>query len=126
MGARAVIFLIVFIDLIGFGIVLPMLPVYAEHFGASGFIIGIIVASFSVMQVIFSPFWGRLSDRISGLAAHALFSLSADYSFPSRKVLCYADTGEAVLGNYLAKCACLSIVALDCQKAASDKVLCSP
>ena len=64
MGARAVIFLIVFIDLIGFGIVLPMLPVYAEHFGASGFIIGIIVASFSVMQVIFSPFWGRLSDRI--------------------------------------------------------------
>ena len=41
MGARAVIFLIVFIDLIGFGIVLPMLPVYAEHFGASGFIIGI-------------------------------------------------------------------------------------
>lgn len=64
MPRRAVIFLIVFIDLIGFGIVLPMLPLYAEHFGASGLMIALIVASFSVMQVFFSPFWGRLSDRI--------------------------------------------------------------
>lgn len=64
MQRRAIIFLIVFIDLIGFGIVLPMLPLYAERFGAKGLIIGLIVASFSIMQVIFSPFWGRLSDRI--------------------------------------------------------------
>ncbi|MDI9400976.1 MAG: MFS transporter [Limisphaerales bacterium] len=64
MPRRAIIFLIVFIDLIGFGIVLPMLPLYAERFGAKGLMIGLIVASFSIMQVIFSPFWGRLSDRI--------------------------------------------------------------
>ncbi len=59
-----VIFLTVFIDLIGFGIVLPLLPRYSEKFGAEGFMIGLIIASFSVMQFIFAPWWGRLSDRI--------------------------------------------------------------
>ncbi len=59
-----VIFLTVFIDLIGFGIVLPLLPIYSDSFGASGFMIGVIIASFSAMQFVFAPVWGRLSDRI--------------------------------------------------------------
>lgn len=59
----SIIFLTVFIDLIGFGIVIPLVPVYGRHFGAHGFIIGLIIASFSAMQFIFSPIWGRLSDR---------------------------------------------------------------
>ena len=59
-----VIFLTVFIDLVGFGIVLPMLPLYSKEFGASGLLAGCIVASFSLMQFVFSPMWGRLSDRI--------------------------------------------------------------
>lgn len=59
-----VIFLTVFIDLIGFGIVLPMLPRYSERFGAEGLLIGFIIASFSIMQFFFAPMWGRLSDRI--------------------------------------------------------------
>src|SRR5437879_4851997 len=58
-----VIFLTVFIDLIGFGIVVPLVPVYSRHFGAQGFMIGVIIASFSAMQFIFAPIWGRLSDR---------------------------------------------------------------
>jgi multidrug resistance protein len=58
-----VIFLTVFIDLIGFGIVVPLVPFYSSHFGAKGAVIGIIIASFSAMQFIFSPVWGRLSDR---------------------------------------------------------------
>jgi MFS transporter, DHA1 family, tetracycline resistance protein len=58
-----VIFLTVFIDLIGFGIVVPFIPSYSEHFGAHGVVIGVIFASFSAMQFIFSPIWGRLSDR---------------------------------------------------------------
>ena len=58
-----VIFLTVFIDLIGFGIVVPLVPIYSRHYGASGFVIGAIIASFSAMQFIFSPIWGRLSDR---------------------------------------------------------------
>jgi len=59
-----IIFLSVFIDLVGFGIVMPLLPIYSKRFGASGFEIGMIIASFSVMQFLFAPFWGRLSDRI--------------------------------------------------------------
>ena len=58
-----VVFLTVFIDLIGFGIVVPLVPLYSRHYGAGGFVIGVIVASFSAAQFIFSPIWGRLSDR---------------------------------------------------------------
>ncbi len=59
-----IIFLTVFIDLIGFGIVLPLLPIYNRDLGASGLLIGVIQASFSAMQFLFAPAWGRLSDRI--------------------------------------------------------------
>lgn len=59
-----IIFLSVFIDLIGFGIVLPLLPIYSEDFGASDLEIGLIIASYSLMQFLFAPAWGRLSDRI--------------------------------------------------------------
>ena len=83
-----VIFFTVFIDLIGFGIVLPLLPRYADKFGAGGFMIGLIIASFSVMQFFFAPAWGKLSDRIgrrpvllistAGAAvSYALFALAA-------------------------------------------------
>src|ERR1041385_2515722 len=58
-----IIFLTVLIDLIGFGIVIPLVPIYSKHFGAHGAIIGLIIASFSAMQFVFSPIWGRLSDR---------------------------------------------------------------
>jgi len=58
-----VIFLTVFIDLIGFGIIVPLIPSYSEHLGAHGVLIGVIFASFSAMQFIFAPIWGRLSDR---------------------------------------------------------------
>ena len=58
-----VVFLTVFIDLIGFGIVVPLVPLFSRHYGASGFVIGVIIASFSAMQFLFSPLWGKLSDR---------------------------------------------------------------
>jgi MFS family permease len=60
----AIIFLVVFIDLLGFGIVLPLLPRYGEHFQAAGPTLGLLMASFSAMQFLFAPLWGRLSDRI--------------------------------------------------------------
>src|SRR5438046_828980 len=60
----AVIFITVFIDLIGFGIVLPLMPYYAETFGATGIHVGFLLTSYSLMQFIFAPLWGRVSDRI--------------------------------------------------------------
>jgi MFS family permease len=59
-----IIFLTVFIDLVGFGIVLPLLPIFADNLEASGFVIGVLMASYSATQFIFAPIWGRLSDRV--------------------------------------------------------------
>ena len=59
-----IVFLTVFIDLLGFGIVLPLLPRYGALFNASGMQLGMLMASFSAMQFIFAPIWGGLSDRI--------------------------------------------------------------
>ena len=81
-GSLLVIFLTVFIDLLGFGMVLPLLPIYAKQFTTdnTGLIIGLLMASFSAMQFLFAPMWGRLSDRIGrrpvlmiGLAGSVLF-----------------------------------------------------
>src|SRR5690242_20036573 len=61
----AVIFITVLIDLIGFGIVIPVLPYYVEgdSFGATPFQLGLLVASYSAMQFVFSPILGGLSDK---------------------------------------------------------------
>ena len=59
----AILFLTVVVDLIGFGIVLPILPFYANRFGASGLTIGLLVMVYSLAQLFMSPVWGRLSDR---------------------------------------------------------------
>ncbi|HWO00679.1 MAG TPA: MFS transporter [Blastocatellia bacterium] len=59
-----IIFITIFIDLIGFGIVIPVLPLYAERYGASEATVGILVAMYSAMQFVFAPILGRLSDRV--------------------------------------------------------------
>lgn len=60
----AVLFGVVFIDLVGFGILIPLIPFYAERLGASPALITLIVASHSLAQFLFAPLWGRLSDRV--------------------------------------------------------------
>ncbi len=71
--------LTVFVDMMGFLIVLPLLPFYAEKLGADPTKIGALVAVFAIAQVAMSPIWGRLSDRygrrpmiVSGLAISAV------------------------------------------------------
>jgi MFS family permease len=81
-----VIFLSVFIDLIGFGIVLPLLPGYAEDnfsatFSQKGLVIGGIIASFSLMQFLFAPAWGKLSDRIGRRPVMLISNLGAAGSY---------------------------------------------
>jgi DHA1 family tetracycline resistance protein-like MFS transporter len=90
MSPTALIFCTVFLDLIGFGIVLPLLPSYAAALHVGETRIGILVASFSLMQFLLAHWWGRLSDRIGrrpvllvGLAGSALsyllFAFAANY-----------------------------------------------
>ena len=59
-----ILFLTVLVDLIGFGIVLPILPLYAEGFGAQGLETGLLIAVYSLVQLVMAPLWGRLSDRV--------------------------------------------------------------
>ncbi len=101
-SAMMLVFLVVFIDLLGFGIVLPMLPRIAkdyvshivdadENAKTTGAIVGLLMSSFSLMQFVFAPGWGRLSDRIGrrpilllglfgSVIFYALFGFAA--SFP--------------------------------------------
>ncbi len=63
LSPLGIVFTTVVIDLIGFGLVLPILPLWADQIGASPVQIGIITASYAVAQLVFAPVWGRLSDR---------------------------------------------------------------
>ena len=88
-----VIFLSVFIDLIGFGIVLPLLPGYAEDnfsatFRQKGLVIGAIIASFSAMQFFFAPAWGKLSDRIGRRPVMLVSNLGAAGSYAFFAIAC--------------------------------------
>jgi DHA1 family tetracycline resistance protein-like MFS transporter len=60
----AILFFIVFIDLLGFGVVIPQLPFYGLHFGLHGFGVTTMLACYSVAQFVSSPLLGRLSDRV--------------------------------------------------------------
>jgi DHA1 family tetracycline resistance protein-like MFS transporter len=102
-SALAIVFLVVFIDLLGFGIVIPLLPRYGDRYvkellpssssaldgesRASGAVLGLLMASFSAMQFFFAPLWGRISDRIGrrpilliGLVGSVVFYLLFGYA----------------------------------------------
>src|SRR5829696_7264289 len=69
-----VIFLTIFVNLVGFGIIIPLLPFYAVTFGASPFVIGLLFAVFSLCQLVAAPLLGDLSDR-RGRRPVLIFSL---------------------------------------------------
>lgn len=76
---QVVIFLTVFIYLLGFGMIIPVLPLLSTHYGASALQAGLLMSVYSLMQFIFSPMWGKLSDKIG-----------------RRPILMYCLLGEAI------------------------------
>src|SRR4051795_1398113 len=70
-----IIFLTIFVNLVGFGIIIPLLPFYAETFGASPVVIGLLFAVFSLCQLLAAPALGDLSDRF-GRRPILIFSLA--------------------------------------------------
>ena len=75
------VFLVVLIDLIGFGIVLPLMPFYASEFGASPVMIGFLYSIYSVAQLIFSPIWGGWSDKIGRRPIMLLSTFGASIAY---------------------------------------------
>jgi len=62
--ARNIVYFTIFLDLLGFGLIIPQLQYYADAFRATPAFIGVIQAIYSLMQFLFAPFWGKLSDRV--------------------------------------------------------------
>jgi len=115
LSRLTIIFLTIFVDLIGFGIVLPLLPFYAQEFGASPLVIGLIVAAHPAMQFIFGPLWGRVSDRVGrrpilllGLVgsgfSYLIFALAGNvgWLFASRMMAGMAGANVPVSQAYIA------------------------
>lgn len=100
----AVVFVTVFLDLVGFGIVIPLLPLYGQRFGAGPVAAAWLLAVYSLMQFFFAPGWGRLSDRIGrrpvllvGLFGSALSYLAFGLA-GSLTVLFVARAASGVMG----------------------------
>lgn len=79
MGKLLVLMITAFVDMVGFAMVLPLLPFYAARMGATGFVVGLLISAFSVAQLLSAPTWGKVSDRfgrrpavISGLLISAI------------------------------------------------------
>lgn len=62
--ALPILFLVMFLVMVGFGIIIPVIPFYAEEIGATPTQLGLLMAVYSLMQLLFAPMWGRISDRI--------------------------------------------------------------
>ncbi|MGE4132035.1 MAG: MFS transporter [Bdellovibrionales bacterium] len=86
-----IIFITVFMDLVGFGIVIPLNPYLAEHFGASPLEVGLLMSVYSFLQFLFAPVWGQLSDRLGrrpiilisllgSALAHTAFAFSTSFT----------------------------------------------
>ncbi|MEI6655578.1 MAG: MFS transporter [Verrucomicrobiota bacterium] len=80
-GVLTVIFLTVFLDLVGFGVVIPILPIYAHDNAAKGWEIGAIMGVYSLMQFVCSPLWGRWSDRIGRRQPMLIGTLGATFAY---------------------------------------------
>lgn len=80
MPRRSPLFIVlftIFLDLLGFGIVIPLLPFFAKDLGANALEVGLVMTAYSGMQFLFSPLWGRLSDRV-GRRPVLLVSIAAN------------------------------------------------
>jgi len=80
-GALLTVFLVIFVDLLGFGLVLPLMPFFASEFGASPLTIGLLYSAYSAMQLFFAPFWGNLSDRFGRRPIMMISTLGASISY---------------------------------------------
>jgi DHA1 family tetracycline resistance protein-like MFS transporter len=113
--ARLTVFLTILLDLIGFGMILPLLPFYAQELHASPFEIGLLFSSYSLTQLLFAPLLGRLSDRVGrrpvllasiagGAASYLLFALAPNYGvlLLARSLSGLAAANYAIAQAYMA------------------------
>jgi DHA1 family tetracycline resistance protein-like MFS transporter len=98
-----ILFITVFLDLVGFGIIIPFLAYYVESFGANATTVGLLMSCYSLAQFVFAPIWGRISDRVGrrpilllGLAG----SVAGFAMFGLAQTLFVLFIGRAVMGIF--------------------------
>ena len=110
-----VLFLVVVIDLIGFGVIIPLLPFYAEFYQASPAQVGLVMATYSFTQFLAAPFWGRMSDRtgrkpvlLISLAGAALSYVWLGYCETLWALFAARAVGGFMAGNISTAFACVA------------------
>ncbi|MCP3983127.1 MAG: MFS transporter [bacterium] len=96
-GSLAILLSVVIVDLIGFGIVMPILPYWATDFGADAWTYGLIQSSYALAQFAFAPLWGRLSDRIGRRSVMLVTILGTSLS------LAWLGVAESLAGLFAAR-----------------------
>lgn len=93
----------VFVYMIGFGIIMPVTPFYSKSLGATAFDLGLLMASYSVMQFLFAPLWGRLSDRFGRkpIIVTGLIGLGVSFIFFGLSTSLWMLFASRILGGIL-------------------------
>ncbi|MGG3450316.1 tetracycline resistance MFS efflux pump [Domibacillus aminovorans] len=99
----SILFAVMFLVMVGFGIIIPVLPFYAENIGASPAQLGLLMAAYSVMQLLFAPMWGRLSDRIGrkSLILIGIFGLAISFFLMAISSALWMLFAARIIGGFL-------------------------
>src|SRR5438067_48683 len=100
-GAMAAIFLIVLADLLGFGVIIPLLPFYARKYAASDFQVGLLFSVFSACQLIATPILGLISDRFGRRPVLVLSQIGSVLGYILLGCATYGDWAGPTLGLIL-------------------------
>lgn len=101
--ALPILFAVMFFVMVGFGIIIPVLPFYAEDMGASPLQLGLLMAVYSFMQLIFAPMWGRISDRIGRkpVMMIGIFGLSLSFFLMALSTQLWMLFAARIIGGFL-------------------------
>ncbi|MEH7235099.1 MFS transporter [Bacillus sp. JJ1562] len=101
--ALPILFAVMFLVYVGFGIIIPVIPFYAEDLGASPTELGLLMAVYSLMQFLFAPMWGRISDRIGRkpVMMIGIFGLAVSFFLMALSTELWMLFGARIIGGFL-------------------------
>ena len=99
----SILFAVMFLVMVGFGIIIPVLPFYAENIGASPAQLGLLMAAYSVTRLLFAPMWGRLSDRIGrkSVILIGIFGLAISFFLMAVSSALWMLFAARIIGGFL-------------------------
>ncbi|MFS0820553.1 MFS transporter [Bacillus sp. 1P02SD] len=101
--ALPILFAVMFLVYVGFGIIIPVIPFYAEDLGASPTELGLLMAVYSLMQFLFAPMWGRISDRIGRkpVIMIGIFGLAVSFFLMALSTELWMLFAARIIGGFL-------------------------